>query len=119
MVGTGPQDILKRSELKEAVRELFADDSEVALFYFAARDIHVRSIILGGPRELLGIRGRNPAARCVKRRGFPLGPACAPAPDRLALRLSGRVPISSRHWRKLNLARTPGKDQQEIDPSTQ
>jgi Caspase domain len=35
MVGTGPQDVLKRSELKDAVRELFADDSEVALFYFA------------------------------------------------------------------------------------
>jgi hypothetical protein len=35
MVSTGPQEILVRSELKEAVRELFADDSEVALFYFA------------------------------------------------------------------------------------
>jgi hypothetical protein len=35
MVGTGPQDIFKRSDLKQAVRELFVDDSEVALFYFA------------------------------------------------------------------------------------
>jgi len=35
MVGSGPQEIFKRSELKEAVRELFVDDSEVALFYFA------------------------------------------------------------------------------------
>ncbi|WLA39747.1 caspase family protein [Bradyrhizobium elkanii] len=35
VVGTGPADILTRAELKEAVRELFADDSEVALFYFA------------------------------------------------------------------------------------
>jgi hypothetical protein len=35
MVGAGPQEVLARSELKEAVRELFADDSEVALFYFA------------------------------------------------------------------------------------
>lgn len=35
VVGTGPADILTRVELKEAVRELFADDSEVALFYFA------------------------------------------------------------------------------------
>jgi hypothetical protein len=35
MVGTGPHQILERSELKEAVRELFADDSELALFYFA------------------------------------------------------------------------------------
>jgi len=35
MVSTGPQDVFTRKELKEAVRELFADDSEVALFYFA------------------------------------------------------------------------------------
>jgi hypothetical protein len=35
MVGTGPREVVRRSELKEAVRELFADDSEVALFYFA------------------------------------------------------------------------------------
>jgi hypothetical protein len=35
MVGIGPQTILGRSEIKEAVRQLFADDSEVALFYFA------------------------------------------------------------------------------------
>jgi hypothetical protein len=35
MVSTGPQDVLERSQLKEAVRELFADDGEVALFYFA------------------------------------------------------------------------------------
>jgi len=35
MVGTGSQDTFDRSELKEAVRELFADDSEVTLLYFA------------------------------------------------------------------------------------
>jgi Caspase domain len=35
MVSTGSHDILERSELKEAVREHFADDSDVALFYFA------------------------------------------------------------------------------------
>jgi hypothetical protein len=35
VVGTGPADIVKRSELKEAVRELFADDTDVSLFYFA------------------------------------------------------------------------------------
>jgi caspase domain-containing protein len=35
MVSTGPHEILTRSDLKEAVRELFGDDSEVALFYFA------------------------------------------------------------------------------------
>lgn len=35
MVGTGPHDTVERSKLKDAVRELFADDSEVAIFYFA------------------------------------------------------------------------------------
>src|ERR1700739_1449585 len=35
LIGTGPQDLLVRNALKEAVRELFIDDSEVALFYFA------------------------------------------------------------------------------------
>lgn len=35
IVGTGPSDLVDRSELKEAVRQLFADDSEVALLYFA------------------------------------------------------------------------------------
>ena len=35
LVGTGPGNIVTRSELKEAVRELFAGDGEVALLYFA------------------------------------------------------------------------------------
>ena len=35
IVGTGPADIVERPELKEAVRQLFADDNEVVLFYFA------------------------------------------------------------------------------------
>jgi hypothetical protein len=35
MVGTGLHDIVTRTELKEAVRELFADDAEICLFYFA------------------------------------------------------------------------------------
>jgi uncharacterized caspase-like protein len=35
IVGKGPTDLVRRSELKEAVRELFADDNEIALFYFA------------------------------------------------------------------------------------
>lgn len=35
ITGTGPQDIVERKELKEAVRELFVSDGEVALFYFA------------------------------------------------------------------------------------
>lgn len=35
MSGTGPGDLIRRTALKEAVRELFAGDGEVALFYFA------------------------------------------------------------------------------------
>ncbi|XKM41994.1 caspase domain-containing protein [Rhizobium ruizarguesonis] len=35
ITGTGPADIIERKELKDAVRELFADKSEIALFYFA------------------------------------------------------------------------------------
>jgi len=35
MVGSGPHDLVERHDLKEAVRELFAGDGEIALFYFA------------------------------------------------------------------------------------
>ena len=35
LVGTGPSDIVKRPDLKEAVRQLFIDDNDVAIFYFA------------------------------------------------------------------------------------
>lgn len=35
MTGTGAGDLIRRTALKEAVRELFAGDGEVALFYFA------------------------------------------------------------------------------------
>jgi alkylated DNA nucleotide flippase Atl1 len=35
ITSAGPNDLVKRAELKEAVRELFADDAEIALFYFA------------------------------------------------------------------------------------
>lgn len=35
VTGTGPSDAVGRKELKENVRELFADDCEIALFYFA------------------------------------------------------------------------------------
>jgi len=35
MTGTGPADIVTRAELKDAVRELFSGQSEIALFYFA------------------------------------------------------------------------------------
>lgn len=33
--GTGPTDLVARSQLKEQIQELFAGDSETALFYFA------------------------------------------------------------------------------------
>src|SRR6266481_4732174 len=33
--GTSPAETVTRADLKERVRELFADDSEIALFYFA------------------------------------------------------------------------------------
>jgi hypothetical protein len=33
--GTDPKNAVTRAQLKEAVRDLFADDSEIALFYFA------------------------------------------------------------------------------------
>ena len=35
MTGTSALDRVEKGDLKEAVRELFADDSEIALFYFA------------------------------------------------------------------------------------
>jgi hypothetical protein len=35
LVGSGPANIVERSELKDAVKDLFADDAEIALFYFA------------------------------------------------------------------------------------
>lgn len=35
LLGTGPADVVERAELKDAVRELFADDAEVALLYFS------------------------------------------------------------------------------------
>jgi hypothetical protein len=35
LTGTGPAESVNRTNLKEGVRELFADDSEIALFYFA------------------------------------------------------------------------------------
>lgn len=33
--GTGPTDLVTRAELRDSVRELFAGDSEIALFFFA------------------------------------------------------------------------------------
>jgi hypothetical protein len=33
--GTGPTDVVNRADLKDHIKELFKDDSEIALFYFA------------------------------------------------------------------------------------
>ncbi len=33
--GTGPTDVVRRGDLKDHIEELFTDDSEIALFYFA------------------------------------------------------------------------------------
>jgi hypothetical protein len=35
LTGTGPADVVPRKELKETIRELFADDAEIAILYFA------------------------------------------------------------------------------------
>jgi hypothetical protein len=35
LTGTGPADMVEREGLKDAVRELFADDADIALLYFA------------------------------------------------------------------------------------
>jgi len=35
LAATGPTDLVKRAKLKDAIRDLFAGDDEVALFYFA------------------------------------------------------------------------------------
>ena len=35
IAGTGPHEAVNRSDLKEAIRELFSDDAEVSLLYFA------------------------------------------------------------------------------------
>lgn len=35
LTGTGPTDVVSRTDLKASLKALFADDSEVALFYFA------------------------------------------------------------------------------------
>lgn len=35
LTGTGPGDVVSRTDLKDGVKALFADDSDIALFYFA------------------------------------------------------------------------------------
>lgn len=35
LVGSGPTDLVEKNEIKAAVRELFRDDADIALFYFA------------------------------------------------------------------------------------
>ena len=42
LTGTGPNDNIKRADLKDSIEELFNDDNEVALFYFAGHG-HVAS----------------------------------------------------------------------------
>jgi hypothetical protein len=42
LTATSPSDAVSRADLKDAVRDLFADDSEIALFYFAGHG-HVES----------------------------------------------------------------------------
>src|SRR4051812_25307728 len=42
IIGTGPTEAVPRSELRDAIRELFADDSDIALFYFAGHG-HIES----------------------------------------------------------------------------
>jgi hypothetical protein len=42
LTGTGPKDAVSRMDLKDAVRALFADDSDIALFYFAGHG-HIES----------------------------------------------------------------------------
>lgn len=35
LTGTGPTDMVSRTDLKDSIRDLFADDNDIALFYFA------------------------------------------------------------------------------------
>jgi hypothetical protein len=42
LTGTGPTDLVNRSDLKDTIRELFATDCETALFYFAGHG-HIES----------------------------------------------------------------------------
>jgi hypothetical protein len=42
ITGTGPGDAVTRADLREQIRELFAGDSEIALFYFAGHG-HIES----------------------------------------------------------------------------
>jgi len=40
--GTGPTDVVRRSDIRELIRDLFAGDNEIALFYFAGHG-HIES----------------------------------------------------------------------------
>jgi hypothetical protein len=42
LTGTGPTDVVTRSSLKDHINELFADDADIALFYFAGHG-HIES----------------------------------------------------------------------------
>src|SRR6185436_20256592 len=43
LTGTGPTDQVTRSDLKDSIGELFKDDSDVALFYFAGHG-HIEAV---------------------------------------------------------------------------
>ena len=59
---TGPLDMVKRAKLKDAIRDLFAGDDEVALFYFAGHG-HIETT--GG--YLLTSEAERGGRRCVSR----------------------------------------------------
>jgi Caspase domain len=63
MVGTGPHDLLERQELKEAIRELFAGDGELALLYFAGHGYLEATERLPVRRRLQNRRRRRTAFR--------------------------------------------------------
>jgi Caspase domain len=42
LTGTGPSDVVSRGNLKDAIEELFKEDSDIALFFFAGHG-HIES----------------------------------------------------------------------------
>lgn len=77
ITGTGHSDRVTKSELKESVRELFSDDSEIALFYFAGHGYieDTGGFLCGSDNltgddgfslsELMTIAGKSPAKNKV------------------------------------------------------
>jgi hypothetical protein len=73
ITGTGPADVVERADLKEAVRELFAHDAEIALLFFAGHG-HIEDtggFLCGGDcrrgddglplAEIMALASRSPA----------------------------------------------------------